>query len=128
MIAFGDNRPLLVASCKEGDVIVATGTFGYDSWSGNPRLSYNSVDVIDVSRFLSSRRSMKLDGKKMAPTEFKAAVRRIIPVLSRVKDEDRQFSGNEEDGLVEYNIFLASPTGRGSYMKFPGGTGLSFSL
>ena len=31
--------------------------------------------------------------------------------------------GNEEDGLVEYNIFLASPTGRGSYMKFPGGTG-----
>lgn len=123
VVAFGNMRPLLVASCTEGDVIVVTGAFGYDSWSGNPRLSYNSVDVIDVSRFLSSRRSLKLDGRKMTGTAFKAAVRRIAAVLSSIRDEDRQFSGDGEDGLVEYNIFLASPTGRGSYMKFPGGTG-----
>ena len=56
----------------------------------------------------------------MTPTEFTAAVQRIIPILSRVRGEGRQFSGNKEDDLTEYNIFLASPTGRGGYMKFPG--------
>ena len=120
VVAFGEMRQYLVTSCNEGDVIVATGSFGYDSWSGNPRLSYSSVDVIDVSRYLSSKQSIKLSGQKMTPTAFTAAVQRIIPILSRVRDEGRQFSGNKEDDLTEYNIFLASPTGRGGYMKFPG--------
>ena len=127
VIAFGDKRPLLVASCNEGDVVVVTGTFGYDSWSGNPRLSYSSVDVIDMTPFLSSKQSINLNGKRMTPASFQEAVRRIIPTLLRVKNEERQFSGSKKDGLVECKVFLAAPNGRGSYMKFPGEPG-SFTL
>lgn len=109
--SFGETRQYMASSCEVGDVVIVDGVYQKDNYTGDWRISYQSITAIDLADLPLSAKVLDL------PMAHRADL--MEKVFPQVLDMALSMSGKSEGREHPYTIRFFAPGIGARFVKDP---------